>query len=77
MTGKEAISVMMQAVEIGRQKAAFSFDDAALIAQAIHVLTDLAAKLPDETVLQDPPLKKAPNEVPSGEDDTAAAKKKK
>lgn len=65
MTRKEAISVMLQAAEIGRQKAAYSFDDAALIAQAIKVLTDLASVLPDETVQQAVPTPKGVEQAPA------------
>lgn len=40
MTLTEAINVLIQGVELGRKNAVYSFDDAALISQAIHLLTD-------------------------------------
>lgn len=40
MNNIEAINVLIQGVEIGRKNAVYSFDDAALISQAIHTLMD-------------------------------------
>lgn len=40
MTLTEAVNVLIQGVELGRKNAVYSFDDAALISQAIHLLTD-------------------------------------
>lgn len=40
MTLTEAVNVLIQGVELGRKNAVYSFDDASLISQAIHLLTD-------------------------------------
>lgn len=40
MNIKEAVNVLIQGVELGRKNAVYTFDDAAIISQAIHVLTD-------------------------------------
>ena len=40
MTKKEAIGVLLQAVDLGRQAGVYSFKDAAAISQAIDVIEE-------------------------------------
>ena len=61
----EAINVLIQGVELGRKNAVYSFDDAALISQAIHLLTDNNNMEKIENSLKKPNAPTKPTEVQS------------
>lgn len=65
MTLTEAINVLIQGVELGRKNAVYSFDDAALISQAIHLLTDNNNIENIEKLLKKPNASTKPTEVQS------------
>lgn len=65
MTLTEAINVLIQGVELGRKNAVYSFDDAALISQAIHLLTDNNNIENIEKSLKKPNASSKPTEVQS------------
>ena len=65
MTLTEAVNVLIQGVELGRKNAVYSFDDASLISQAIHLLTDNNNMEKVEAALKKPVAPAKPAETQS------------
>lgn len=59
MNVTEAINVVLQALELGRKSAVYSFDDSALISQAIHILENVKAAQPQNTEKTEQPQKQS------------------